>query len=61
MILIIGHPRALLFFSFFPEVQVVHKRKLFKLISSSATYTLRDFVRKILHIGKKFYFNVLFD
>ena len=49
-------------FSCFPEVQSrSDKRKLFKLISSSATYTLRDFVRENpSYIGKKFYFNVLF-
>ena len=49
-------------FSFFPEVESrSDKRKLFKLISSSASYTLRDFIiENPSYINKKFYFNVLF-
>ena len=49
-------------FSFFPEVESRYdKRKLFKLISSSASYTLRDFIiENPSYINKKFYFNVLF-
>ena len=50
-------------FSFFPEVESrSDKRKLFKLISSSASYTLRDFIiENPSYINKKFYFNVLFN
>lgn len=49
-------------FSLFPEVESrSDKRKLFKLISSSASYTLRDFIiENPSYINKKFYFNVLF-
>ncbi len=49
-------------FSFFPEVESrSDKRKLFKLISSSASYALRDFIiENPSYINKKFYFNVLF-
>ena len=49
-------------FSFFPEVESrSDKRKLFKLISSSASYTLRDFIiENPSYINKKFYFNFIF-
>ena len=49
-------------FSLFPEIQDrSEKRKLSKLISSSSSYNLRDFIIKNpSYINKKFYFNVLF-
>ena len=49
-------------FSLFPEIQDrSEKRKLSKLISSSSSYYLRDFIIKNpSYINKKFYFNVLF-
>jgi phosphate transport system permease protein len=50
------------FLSLFPEVQDrSEKRKLSKLISSSAGYSLRDFIIENPTYGnKKFYFSVLF-
>ena len=49
-------------FSLFPEIEDrSKKRKLSKLISSSSSYNLQDFIiENPSYINKKFYFNVLF-
>ena len=49
-------------FSLFPEIEDrSEKRKLSKLISSSSSYDLQDFIiENPSYINKKFYFNVLF-
>lgn len=49
-------------FSLFPEIEDrSEKRKLSKLISSSSSYNLQDFIiENPSYINKKFYFNVLF-
>jgi len=49
-------------FSLFPEIEDrSEKRKLSKLISSSSSYILQDFIiENPSYINKKFYFNVLF-
>ena len=49
-------------FSIFPEIEDrSKKRKLSKLISSSSSYNLQDFIiENPSYINKKFYFNVLF-
>ena len=49
-------------FSLFPEIEDrSEKRKLSKLISSSSSYSLQDFIiENPSYINKKFYFNVLF-